>query len=146
MSETLGSLCDKLTIIKLKQYHTKDPEKLGSLSEQEEQLCNEIDEFVYRASVGEIPLEKMVFSANKVFKKEGNEILQVTGKIGNIFSELAKVNCNLWHEQEKVYEFEKVPADEKDVVVKGLAILNLQRNQCINEIDKCFQRLIASKH
>ena len=25
MAETLGSLCDKLTIVKLKQWHTDDP-------------------------------------------------------------------------------------------------------------------------
>ncbi len=43
---------------------------------------------------------------------------EITGSVSKIFSELAKVNCDLWHEQEKVYEFEKVPFDEKDNVVK----------------------------
>jgi len=32
MAETLGSLCDKLTIVKLKQFHTGDVQRLESLA------------------------------------------------------------------------------------------------------------------
>ena len=95
---------------------------------------------------GHIPQEKLTFSSNKVYKKEGNEILPITGNIGAVFSELAKINCDLWHEQEKVYEFEEVPSDEKNHVVKQLAVLNLQRNQCIDSIDKQFQQIIMNNH
>jgi hypothetical protein len=142
MAETLGSLCDKLTIVKLKQYHTDDVTRLESLSNQEKQLCEEIDTYVTNAINGEIPREKLVFSSNKVYKKEGNEICPITGNIGSVFSELGNVNCKLWHEQEKVYEFEKVNAEDKNTVVKQLALLNLQRNQCIDSIDKQFQQMI----
>ena len=45
MAETLGSLCDKLTIVKLKQYHTGDIQRLESLAHQEKQLCEEIDTY-----------------------------------------------------------------------------------------------------
>ena len=39
MAETLGSLCDKLTIVKLKQWHSlRAPSRLESLAAQEEQL------------------------------------------------------------------------------------------------------------
>ena len=145
MAETLGSLCDKLTIVKLKQYHTENLERLDSLANQEKQLCEEIDNYVHGAAKGEIPQEKLVFSSNKVYKKEGNKIIEITGSIGKVISELAKVNCDLWHEQEKVYEFEKVHPDEKNIVVKRLVLLNLQRNQCIDEIDKKFQRIV-NKH
>jgi len=145
MAETLGSLCDKLTIVKLKEYHTDDLVRLESLANQEKQLCDEIDTFVSCAVNGDIPLENLVFSSNKVYKKEGNEIIKITGDIGKVFSELAKVNCDLWHEQEKVYEFEKVGPDEKDIVVKNLALLNLQRNNCIDTIDKKFQQMIKNK-
>jgi hypothetical protein len=144
MAETLGSLCDKLTIIKLKQYHTEDLKRLDSLAHQEQQLCEEIDIYVVDAVNGEIPQEKLTFSSNKVYKKEGNEILPITGNIGSVFSELAKVNCELWHEQEKVYEFENVNPDEKNSVVKQLALLNLQRNQCTDSIDKQFQQMIIN--
>jgi hypothetical protein len=146
MAETLGSLCDKLTIVKLKQYHTRDMQHLESLSHQEKQLCDEIDSFIRDATNGKIPLERLVFSSNKIFKKSGNEINEINGTIGTIFAELAKVNCDLWHEQEKVYEFEKVPSEKKDIVVKRLALLNLQRTQCIDKVDKSLQQMIVSQH
>jgi hypothetical protein len=146
MAETLGSLCDKLTIVKLKQFHTEDIQRLESLAHQETQLCEEIDTFIHCAVRGQIPNEKLIFSSNKIYKREGNEILPINGNVGSVFSELAKVNCDLWHEQEKVYEFEKVIPDEKDKVVKSLALLNLQRTQCIDAIDKQFQQMIINNH
>jgi hypothetical protein len=48
----------------------------------------------------------------------------------------------LWHEQEKVYEFELVSPENKDKVVKQLAILNLERNKCMDEIDNTFRNYI----
>jgi len=145
MAETLGTLCDKLTIVKLKQFHTKDIERLESLAHQETQLCEEIDTFIYDAVQGKILQERLVFSSNKIYNKKGNEITEISGTISTFFSELAKVNCDLWHEQEKVYEFEKVPLNEKDIVVKRLALLNLQRTQCIDKIDKSLQQMIVSE-
>ena len=144
MAETLGMLCDKLTIVKLKQYHSEDPARLESLAGQEQMLQQEINEFVVRAVNGDIPQEKLSFSSNKVFKAEGNVIKDVTGSIGSVFSQLADVNCRLWHEQEKVYEFEQVPVDEKNFVVKQLAHLNLERNKCIDEIDRQFAAAVKN--
>ena len=145
MAETLGTLCDKLTIVKLKQWHSDDPERQKSLAQQEQQLATEINEFVANAITGVIPVEKLTFSSNKVFKKEGNEIREVKGEIGALFAQLAHTNCELWHEQEKVYEFEKIPMTEKDNVVKRLAILNLERNRCMDEIDQQFKRQILAR-
>jgi hypothetical protein len=145
MAETLGMLCDKLTIVKLKQYHTEDGQRLASLSSQAAQLQEEIDEYVSDAVQGKIPVERMTFAANKVFKKEGNDVKAVTGNLGEIFYRLADVNCRLWHEQEKVYEFETVAAAEKDAVVKQLALLNLERNKCIDAINGQFMQLIKNK-
>ena len=85
MAETLGMLCDKLTIVKLKQYHTEDKERLESLGNQALQLQEEIDVYVLNAVKGNIPPEKLTFKANKVFKKEGNETRDIIGNIGNIF-------------------------------------------------------------
>ena len=67
MAETLGMLCDKLTIVKLKQYHTEDAVRLDSLGKQQAMLQTEIDEFVSNAITGIIPIEKLSFAANKVF-------------------------------------------------------------------------------
>jgi hypothetical protein len=145
MAETLGSLCDKLTIVKLKQWHSEDAARLRSLDEQEKRLAAEIDEFVRAAVGGAISSDRLTFPANKVYKQQGNPSAEIGGKIGEIFAQLARVNCALWHEQEKVYEFEKVPAQEKDTVVKQLALLNLERNQCIDGIDREFRSLVESR-
>ncbi len=145
MAETLGMLCDKLTIIKLKQYHTEDKDRLKSLGSQATQVQKEIDDFIHEAFAGTILPDKLTFASNKVFKNEGNYVAEVTGSIGNVFYLLADVNCRLWHHQEKVYEFEKIPAGEKDKVVKQLALLNLERNKCIDEIDKQLLSLVTSK-
>ncbi|MEO8765037.1 MAG: hypothetical protein ABI416_12150 [Ginsengibacter sp.] len=142
MAETLGMLCDKLTIVQLKQYHTEDAERLSSLNRQAIDLQTEIDTYLLNAINGTIPPGKLTFEANKVFKKEGNEIREVTGNMGEVFYRLAEVNCRLWHEQEKVYEFEKVPADQKDIVVKQLSLLNLERNKCIDSINIQLAELI----
>lgn len=145
MAETLGMLCDKLTIVKLKQYHTEDKDRLASLEKQSQQLQSEIDEYVQDAVQGKIPADRLTFDANKVFKKEGNVVAEVQGGFGEVMYQLADVNCRLWHEQEKVYAFEQVPADEKDNVVKQLALLNLERNKCIDRINNLFAEMILSK-
>jgi hypothetical protein len=57
---------------------------------------------------------------------------------------LAQTVCKLWHVQEKVYEFEAIPVDQKDAVIKELAIVHLERNQCIDKLDQRFSDLIAT--
>lgn len=145
MAETLGMLCDKLTIVRLKQYHSDDEGKLASLEKQAAQLRQEIDEYLSDALSGKISPERLTFDANKVFIEEGNEVREVTGSLGEIMYQLADVNCRLWHEQEKVYEFEKVPVAEKDNVVKMLALLNLERNKCIDRINGLLAEAVLKK-
>jgi len=144
MAETLGTLADKLTTVKLKLWHTDDAERIASLKTQEKQLEAEINEFVGAAIGGNIPIERLTFAANKVYKKEGNAIADFSGSIGELFSQLAETNCKLWHVQEKVYEFEQIPAAQKDEVIKELAIVNLERNQCIDRLDQEFQRSVSA--
>jgi hypothetical protein len=146
MAETLGTLADKLTTVKLKLWHTDNAERIESLKLQEKQLQDEMDELVRAAISEEIPLERLTFAANKVYKKEGNETRQFTGTVGQLFSQLAEVNCRLWHVQERVYEFEKIPVPEKDEVIKQLAVVNLERNQCIDKLDEEFRKVIEAMH
>lgn len=146
MAETLGTLSDKLITVKLKQYHTEDEERLDSLARQQTQLQDEIDEFITAAIEGKIPHEKLTFAANKVYKKEGNETKDISGSLGEVFSLLAETNCKLWHVQETVYDFEAIPVEEKDGVIKELAILNLERNNCIDELDRTFLSIVKSIH
>jgi hypothetical protein len=145
MAETLGSLVDKLTIVRLKQYHSDDKLKSDSLKKQSDQLQEEINEYINDALSGVIPLEKLSFDANKVFKKEGNEVAEVKGDFAEIIYQLADVNCRLWHEQEKVYAFEEVAPEEKNKVVKNLALLNLERNKCIDKINYALTEMIIKK-
>jgi hypothetical protein len=146
MAETLGTLCDKLVTVKLKEWHSEDPERLRSLAAQERQLREEIDEFVGAAVAGDIPAARLTFAANKVYRKEGNAVAEIRGSVGEIFAQLAETNCRLWHVQEKVYEFESIPAEEKDAVVKQLAVLNLERNECIDRLDRQFLTVIERLH
>jgi hypothetical protein len=145
MAETLGSLCDKLTIVKLKQWHSEEEGKKLSLAAQEKQLLDEMNLFVAEAIAGRIPPERLTFAANKVYRKEGNVIDEVKGSVGEIFAKLADVNCRLWHVQERVYDFEDVPVGQKDAVVKQLALLNLERNQCIDRLDSTFREFLEGK-
>src|SRR2546425_3454030 len=145
MAETLGSLADKLTTVKLKLLHTDDDERMRSLKAQEKQLQDEINEFISAAFSGEIPLERLTFSANKVYKRDGNVVPDFRGTVGQLFSQLAETNTRLWHIQEKVYEFDNIPLDQKDEVIKQLAIVNLERNQCIDRLDEEFQRACRAR-
>lgn len=143
--ETLGSLIDKLCVVNLKRYHVHDEWQGATLKIQNRQLKEEIDEYVYRAVTGDIPKEKLISPATKIYKKEGNAIPALSGDLGFLISELATINCQVWHEVEQTFDFESVPAEEKDKVVKQLNRLNLQRSQCIDLIDVQFQRLVAEK-
>ena len=143
MAETLGSLCDKLTTVKLKRMYTDDPDRLRSLTGQERQLQQEIDEFIGAAISGDIPLERLTFASNKVYKKDGNVVPEMRGSLGETFAQLAGTVCKLWHVQEKVYEFEAIPMDQKDGVIKELAIVNLERNQCIDRLDEQFRKAVS---
>ncbi len=144
MAETLGTLADKLITVKLKLAHTDDPQRAQSLQVQEKQLQDEINEFISAALSGGIPIERLTFSANKVYKKDGNVVPDFRGTVGQLFSQLAETNTRLWHIQEKVYEFESIPMDQKDEVIKQLAIVNLERNQCIDRLDEEFQKACRS--
>jgi hypothetical protein len=68
MAETLGSLCDKLTIVKLKEWHSeKQPERMRSLATQEQQLREEIDAFIADAASGRMRHERL----SLLFSKAG---------------------------------------------------------------------------
>ncbi len=110
MAETLGSLCDKLTIVKLKQWHTDDPARRESLAGQQARLEEEIDAFVGAAAGGALPLDRLTFPSNKVYKRDGNAIAEVQGAIGAVFARLAATNCELWHEREKGLRHRRGPA------------------------------------
>lgn len=142
VTETLGELCDKLTVVKLKLFHTDDSQVVALLKAQEHQLREEITTYMHDVFSGKIPVEKLTKPSLKIYKKKGNEISAIKGDLGFVFSELATVNCRVWHEQEKVYDFEKIEPSEKNAVIKRLAVFNLQRNQCIEMIDSDVKKMV----
>ena len=146
MAETLGSLCDKLTIVRLKQWHSTDRRRLASLAQQLRSIETELDAFVSAAAAGKVPLAQLKFDANKVYRKAEHALGEITGGLGGTVSQLAEVNCALWHQQEKIYDFAKVPARAKNATIKRLALLNLERNRCIEKIDDLFRARIAAIH
>jgi hypothetical protein len=143
VAETLGSLCDKLTVVKLKQWHTEQQDKLQSLELQEKQLVQEIDEFVSLAISGDIISDRLTFAANKVYPKFNES--SIVGSVGEIISKLASANLKVWHEQEKAYCFDDFPISEKNQIVKNLMVFNLERSHCMDQIDRLFRNYIISK-
>lgn len=141
--ETLGSLLDKLTIIKLKEYHTSDAKQLSSLGSQGDLLKLEIDSFIAAAAAGTLPKTQLTFQANKVVNGAGDTSGDIYfPDISRTFSDLAETNCRLWHMQELIYDFKNVPVDEKDYVIISVAALNLRRNKDIDHINELFSNII----
>jgi len=143
MAETLGSLCDKLIIVKLKAYHTKhdDKERVEKLSSQDMQLRREINEYIRDAVAGYILPEQLTFEANKIHNGISVQATPSVSIAGSV-STLADVNCDIWHLQEKLYNFEKVPAGKKNIVVRQIAVSNIKRTKCIDDINQQFKELL----
>ena len=132
--------------MKLKQWHCDTSAKALSLKTQEKDLIAELDTLVSHAINSSIEFKNLKFSSNKVYKEEGNDTRLFEGGFSNSVSNLAAINCELWHEQEKVYDFKIIPVNKKDEVVNRIAVLNLERNKLIESIDDEFiQLLIENK-
>ena len=56
-------------------------------------MQEEIDAYLHDAINGNIPENKLTFKANKVFKKEGNDITEITGNIAEVFYQAGR--CKL---------------------------------------------------
>ena len=113
------------------------------MKKQEKDLVAEMDTLVLNAVSNNIEVKNLKFNANKVYKKEGNDVRLFEGGFANSVSNLASVNCELWYEQEKVYDFKMIPAEEKDEVVNSIATLNLERTKLIERIDNEFVLLLT---
>ena len=139
--ETLGSLIDKLTVIKLKEFHNKDWMRKKNLEVQEQELLYEITDYLHNAVTGKINWEKLTIQSNKIH--EGTAMPEIESQsIGINVSMLAKANCEIWHLQEKLYNFNMIPAEEKDAVVAAITTENLKRVRCIEGIDKLLQEMV----
>jgi hypothetical protein len=143
MSETLGSLIDKLIVVKLKAYHTKRDDNIRCeiLSSQERQLRTEINEYVTGAISGKIPQDRLTFELNKVHTGLTVPTIPVVSIAGSIAA-LADVNIDIWHLQEKMYNFAAVPEGKKNFIIRSISMFNVQRSNCIDDINRQFKELI----
>jgi Protein of unknown function (DUF4254) len=143
MAETLGSLLDKLSVLKIRQWHTDEMPVYRALDDQVFDLQEEIDTFVHGAIAGEIPHHKLTQPAFKTGGRNGAPI--VIREIGSLFSELADVNSDLWHEVDKSHRpTDELPPEEWAKIVKRLAALNHERNDYKEAIDEVFSDLCKS--
>lgn len=134
--DTLGSLCDKLTIVVLKKWHAIDTE---ALSLQEKQLQDEIDHYLLMAFSGLIPKEQLTFPEHKSLPPSNMEAAQ---DIGSVISQLATVNCEIWHEVDKSYHPELLTNLQKELLIKHLVTLNMDRNRYKEAIDDILSELV----
>ena len=153
MSETLGSLVDKLTIKDIREFHllemlaTKDkkfcrPElenKLRLLRRQKQDLISEIDAFLASAVKGKIRLRDDKLKLYNAPEDMGR--IFSTDSIGKAMSALAQKNLELWHLEDE--------ARRKDVSlsyigkIKGkIDLANQQRNDLIDRIDELFEKKV----
>jgi hypothetical protein len=145
VADTLGSLCDKLIITQLKKVHTNDLGRLASIDVRVSVLKEEIDEFLLLAISGKLEANRILVRANKVYDESKFSVSVHSSGIGEAIESLLVVNLALWKEQEKVYNFEQVPADMKDIVIRDLAQLNLDRNALIEKIDETLLKILSKR-
>lgn len=136
MSETLGSLVDKLSIVNLKIIHTEHPDRVKSLLEQKSNLVDEINEWIELFCKNKLSISIINAKANKVYDENKFRIKIETQSIGQNIDSLINCNSSIWKLQEKIYKFEQLTGSEKDIVVRDIAELNLKRNEYIDKINE----------
>jgi hypothetical protein len=136
VSETLGSLIDKLSIVNLKIVHTNQSERVESLMEHQGNLIEEINELIELFYQNKLSISRLNAKANKVYDENKFKIRRENQSIGEHIDALIGCNFYIWKLQEKMYKFEELPANEKDEVVRSIAELNLKRNNYIDMINE----------
>jgi len=141
--ETLGSLIDKLIVVKLKQDHTPAEQiiRIGNLGVQEMELLYEISDYFSDAVHGIIPIGKISVKPCKVHTGTPMPDVDFTN-MGILIAILAQANCEIWHCQEKLYNFKGLSPEEKELVVEMITKENLKRSRCIEGIDMKLLELV----
>jgi hypothetical protein len=139
--ETLGSLIDKLTVVELKIIHSQNI-PATTLMEQKTKLCKEIDTFVAGAISGKIDACDLTFESNKVYD-ETIRLPDLKGDIGELVASLGAINCDIWHKVDQSYHADVLERGELIKLVNDLAIMNLHRNKCIDNINGAFKEMVV---
>ena len=146
MSETLGSLVDKLSIKNLRIWHLEEALEKDSESEelkakrdladkQREKLVQEINGFLVAALQGEVCIrdEKI-----KMYTNTNVSSSDSIKKLGEAVSELAFRNIKLWHCEDEVRRTDL--ADSEIVEIKRrIDTTNQERNDLMDKVDQILQ-------
>jgi len=151
--ETMGSLMDKLCIMKLKENAlfrdslAGDPSKWPDaslkegVSNQVKALRDEIDAYFYNAIQGDMKLEEPKF---KMYKNEKPADINFE-KISEPVSKLFDANYTLWNLEDS----RRVPGTSAEQIktLSGLVSEhNRIRNDCMDDINRKFQEMINDKN
>ena len=156
MSETLGSLIDKLSIKCIREYFLREMERgktgplsggeirerLEALQKQKENMLAEIDAFVASAVSGGILLrdEKL-----KLYNKpEHVGRIKASDSIAEAISGLMKKNLELWQLEDEARR-EDAPLSYIGEIKRKIDPANQQRNDYIDRIDELLERKIDDK-
>lgn len=142
--QTLGQLIDQLVIVKLKNIHANTDEKRESTSKQVEILSAEIDGYLRAVFEGDVKVTS--FPQNKVYSRVTSvvEPPDESMEFGRLIAGLVESNIRMWNNQEKIYEFDKIPEDQRADFINRSAALNIHRNEYMDAIDRWFTKQIEA--
>jgi hypothetical protein len=156
MSETLGSLVDKLSIKSIREFHLREmlrskkskfpkrelKAKLNALSKQKSLLYKEIECFPASVLSGEVVArEEKLKLYNK--PKDMGRIGRITA-LSKAIDGLAKKNLELWHLEDEARREDK-PLSYTGKIKKRIDLANQQRNDLIDKIDEILEKKLK-KH
>ncbi|MFH1459050.1 MAG: DUF4254 domain-containing protein [Candidatus Omnitrophota bacterium] len=156
MSETLGSLVDKLTIKSIREFYLKKSiqskkskfsqkelkSKMKLLKKQKLLLTKEIEQFIVLAFAEKVTLreEKLKLynplkDINRIGKNE---------KLSQAIEGLSRKNIELWHLEDEARRTDR-PLSYIGEIKKKIDPINQQRNDFIDKIDELMEKIVKSK-
>jgi transcription initiation factor TFIIIB Brf1 subunit/transcription initiation factor TFIIB len=142
LSETLGSLVDKLAIKNIRLYNLrkerrKSKKKIDIVESQRNDLIDEINQFLAQALTGKVKLrdEKVkLYRQPKVEEK-------ISETLGALVDRLCERNSELWHLED---EARRSNVDDTYIgrIKRKVDVANQSRNDLIDQIDELLEKKI----
>ena len=120
MAETLGSLCDKLTIIKLKQYHTLKCHVLIALLTRKSNFVKKLIILFLMQQQERYHQKAWYFFQIKFIKKKEMKYLKSQVISAQSFQNLQKLIAICGMNRKRFMNSKKFTSDEKNIVINGL--------------------------
>jgi len=142
LSETLGSLVDKLTIKNIRLYNLrkegrKSKRKINIVQSQRRDLIHEMNQFLAQALKEKVKLrdEKVkLYRQPKVEEK-------ISERLGDLIDRLCERNIQLWYLED---EARRSDVDDAYIgrVKRKIDVANQSRNDLIDRIDELLERKV----